>query len=386
MGLLPQEQPILRGISDVKIVADDKIPFLRGVFEKENYEVVYLPGKATGRADVADADAVITRTRTKCNASLLSGSRVKIAATATIGLDHFNTAELDELGISWCNAPGCNSWSVAQYVTAVITSLGSYYGKTIGVIGAGNVGSKVAACASALGMNVLINDPPRAEKEGAAGFVELAEIMENADFITFHVPLERDGKYSTYHMADEDFFSGLGKNVVFINSSRGEVADTTALKNALKTGRVVRAAIDVWENEPEIDLELLAAADIATPHIAGYSLDGKANGTIACVRKVAEKLGIENLKAWDCRKIVPVPDKGTEIIIPQSLTCREAVAYAVGYTYDVLYDTSLLKKSPHLFEELRGNYYIRREFSAFTVKNAGEEAGEILKKLGFVIR
>ena len=272
----------------MKIVADDKIPFLRGVFESAGCDVVYLAGKNTSCKDVADADAVITRTRTKCNASLLAGSKVKIVATATIGTDHFNIPELDDLGISRCNAPGCNSSSVAQYVTAALTCFGNCTGKTLGVIGAGNVGSKVVKCAQALGMNVLVNDPPREEREGKNGFVSLDEILEKSDFITVHVPLEKDGKYPTFHLCGDDFFGKLKKKIVFINSSRGEVVDTESLKKAIKSGKIEKTALDVWENEPQIDTELLALADITTPHIAGYSLDGKANGTIAVVRAVAE--------------------------------------------------------------------------------------------------
>ena len=370
----------------MKIVCDDKIPFLRGVFEQEQCEVLYLPGKAITGCDVADADAVITRTRTRCNAALLAESKVKIAATATIGIDHFNTGDLDRLGISWCNAPGCNSSSVAQYVTSVLTSFGNYSGRTLGVIGAGNVGAKVAACARALGMNVLINDPPRAEREGADGFVSLSEIVEKSDFITLHVPLERGGKYPTYHMCGDDFFASLRKNPIFINSSRGEVVDTAALKKALKNNSISRVALDVWENEPEIDLELLGSADISTPHIAGYSLDGKANGTIACVRAVSEKLNIENLKNWDCKSVVPFPEKGVDIIIPSGVVGNDAVKYAVQYTYDVMYDTAALKRSPERFEDLRGNYYVRREFPAFTVINADAEAADVLGKLGFIVK
>ncbi|MBQ7395864.1 MAG: 4-phosphoerythronate dehydrogenase [Lentisphaeria bacterium] len=368
----------------MKIVADDKIPFLRGVFEKAQCEVVYLPGKSILAADVADADAVITRTRTRCCRSLLAGSRVKIAATATIGLDHFNTVELDEMGISWCNAPGCNSSSVAQYITAVITRFGNYSGKTLGVVGAGNVGSKVVRCAGALGMKVLVNDPPRAEREGSENFATLEEIKAEADFITMHVPLEKDGRYPTFHLCDDGFFSSLGRKAVFINSSRGEVVDTEALKRALESGRISRAAIDVWENEPEIDTSLLERADIATPHIAGYSIDGKANGTTAVVRAVAEKLGIDELKNWSCQEIIPAPPGGCDIVIPAGVSGLDAVRYAVQSSYDVMRDTAALKECAGKFEELRGSYYIRREFPAFTVKNCDAAAAQILKTLGFV--
>lgn len=377
---------IRQGTFDVKIVADDKIPFLRGVFESAGCDVCYLAGKNTASSNVADADAVITRTRTKCDASLLAGSKVRIAATATIGLDHFNIAELDQLGIAWCNAPGCNSSSVAQYITSVITAFGNYQGKTLGVIGAGNVGSKVIKCAQALGMKVLVNDPPREEKEGKTGFSSLDEILENADFITLHVPLETTGKYPTWHLADDAFFAKLKKKAVFINSSRGEVTDTASLKRAILSGKLLKTALDVWENEPQIDKELLAAVDIATPHIAGYSLDGKANGTTAVVRAVAEKLGIDKLKNWSCQQEIPVPEKGVNIIIPSGLTGNDAVKYAVQFTYDVMFDSASLKSDISKFEELRGNYYVRREFPAFTVQNSDADAANILETLGFVTR
>ena len=160
---------------------------------------------------------------------------------------------------------------------------------------------------------------------------------------------------------------------------------TAEVKEALKNEQVSRAAVDVWENEPEIDLELLEMAEISTPHIAGYSLDGKANGTIACMRAVAEKLGLESLRNWDCKDIVPLPEKGVEIIIPEGVCGVEAVKYAVQYTYNVMCDTACLKNEPHRFEELRGNYYIRREFPVFTVVNADAETSAILKQLGFAI-
>ena len=369
----------------MKIVADDKIPFLRGVFESAGCEVVYLPGKSTFPETVRDADAVITRTRTRCGKSLLANSCVKIAATATIGLDHFNTAELDELGIAWCNAPGCNSSSVAQYITAVLTEFGGYAGKTLGVIGAGNVGKKVIKCAEILGMNVLVNDPPRAEAEGEAGFVSLDAIAERSDFITVHVPLERGGKFPTFHLCGGEFFEKVREGVVFINSSRGEAVDTTALKNALKSGKVSRCAVDVWENEPDIDLELLELAEIATPHIAGYSLDGKANGTIAVVRAVAEKLDIPALKNWDCKKSIPLPESGNKIVLPDGMSDTEQISFAVAASYDIMQDTAVLKTAPEKFEELRGNYKVRREFPAFAVSGASGNAVEILSRLGFDI-
>ena len=257
----------------MKIIADDKIPFLRDVMDS-HVEVVYLPGSKITPADVKDADAVITRTRTKCNAGLLTGSTVKFIATATIGYDHIDTAWCEANGISWTNAPGCNSSSVAQYISSVLLNLAckqkiSLRGKTLGVVGVGNVGSKIANVGEALGMRVLLNDPPRAEKEGSDRFVELTQVIAEADFITMHVPLEKGEKYPTYHLGDAGLFKAMKPGAFYINSSRGSVCDNQALKAALKQKTIAGAVLDVWEHEPELDLELLDLVDFGTPHIAG---------------------------------------------------------------------------------------------------------------------
>ena len=280
----------------MKIVIDNKIPFIRGVFEPFA-EVVYLPGAKTTPEDVRDADALITRTRTICNKSLLEGSKVRMIATATIGFDHIDTAWVESAGIAWTNAPGCNSWSVEQYIASVLVCLAEKHSLrledlTLGVVGVGNVGGKVAKIASLLGMKVLLNDPPRARKEGPDAFVSLDEVMERADIITLHVPLEKQGPDATMHLFDRERISRLKRDQFLINSSRGPVVDNAALLDALKAGAIRGAVLDVWEDEPAPDPELVAALDISTPHIAGYSADGKANGTTMSVQAVAKALGL----------------------------------------------------------------------------------------------
>ncbi len=280
----------------MKIVCDNRIPFIKGVLEPWA-EVVYLPGKDTTAADVRDADAIITRTRTICDEALLKGSKVKVIASATIGYDHIDTAWCESAGILWENAPGCNSWSVKQYVTSVLCTLAQRHGldlgrMTLGVVGVGNVGSKVAEAAGILGMEVLLNDPPRARREGAAGFCSLQEIIERADIITLHVPLTKEGEDATWHLFDAGRIAAMGKERILINSSRGAVVDGDALKAALASGQLKAAVLDTWEKEPDIDRDLLALLDIATPHIAGYSADGKANGTAAAVHRVSRVLGL----------------------------------------------------------------------------------------------
>ena len=360
----------------IKIVADDKIPFLRGILENVA-DVVYLPGAKTTPADVRDADALITRTRTICNRELLADSQVKFIATATIGFDHINVSEVESLGITWNNAPGCNANSVGQYVSCALQTLGmELEGKTLGVVGVGHVGSIICRCAEALGMKVLRNDPPRAEK-GETGFVSLEEVLESSDIVTLHVPLEYEGAYPTFHMADKRFFSAMRKGAFFFNAARGEAMESAALKAALRSGHLSAAVIDVWENEPAIDTELLDMAHIGTMHIAGYSTDGKANGTAASVRAVAKVLGIRELENW-APAVLPEPPE--EKIIP-FVSLKETLLH----TYDPRRDSRLLKNDVSSFEELRGSYPVRREFQAFTVTGAPGKERMILENLGFCI-
>ena len=260
----------------MKIVVDDKIPFIRQKLELLADEVVALRGADISADDVQDADALIVRTRTRCDASLLKDSKVQFVATATIGFDHIDTAYMKQAGIHWTNCPGCNAASVAQYGECSLLLLEREKGlvlreSTIGIVGCGHVGSKVKAVAERLGMRVLVCDPLLDD----ASFVSLDTIKHEADVITFHVPLTREGEYATYHMADDAFFHQLSRVPYIINTSRGEVVDNEALLAALNEGRVRDAVIDVWEHEPQLNLELLKRVYIGTPHIAGYSADGK---------------------------------------------------------------------------------------------------------------
>ena len=376
----------------MKIVIDDKIPFIRGVFEPYA-QVVYLPGASTTAEDVRDADALITRTRTKCNASLLEGSSVKIVFTATIGFDHIDTRWCESNGIIWRSAPGCNSGSVRQYIAAVLVTLCDRYGLnfkdvTLGVVGVGNVGSKVASVAGAMGMKVLLNDPPRERREGADGFSSLDEIIGNCNIITLHVPMQKTGPDATYHLFDGKTFDRMKKETILINSSRGPVVSNSDLKEALASGKIRAVALDVWENEPAPDPELASLLDIATPHIAGYSADGKANGTAAAVRGVAEVLGIEGLKGWSVPS-VPGPEVNTEFSINAAgLSFQQTIAKAILHTYDIGRDSDALRLSLESFEKLRGSYPIRREFEAFTINLSGGSPQEIqaLETIGFKVK
>jgi len=365
----------------LKIVADDKIPFLRGALEPVA-DVVYLPGGRIAREDLRDADALIIRTRTRCNRELLNGTPVRFIATATIGYDHIDRAYCDAAGIRWTSAPGCNAGSVRQYVVSALVNLAHNHHfdlteKTLGVVGVGHVGTQVAAAARTLGMTVLLCDPPRQDRGDAEPFVSMDEILAKSDLVTLHVPLTRDGGYPTFHLADDDFFAHLRPGAIFLNAARGEVCSNPALKNALKTGQVAAAVLDVWENEPDIDRELLARTEYATPHIAGYSADGKANGTTMSVQAVSRFFGLGQ-DDWRVMAVPPPPEP--EIVLPSGLAEAAALRLAVNRAYDLADDTRRLKAAPEQFEKQRGDYPLRREFGAFVVTGA---VSPVLAELGF---
>ena len=374
----------------MKIICDNKIPFLRGAFEPFA-EVVYLPGAQTTPEVVKDADALVTRTRTICNEALLKGSSVKAIATATIGYDHIDTAWCEANGIAWSNAPGCNSWSVKQYISSVLAVLAQRHGLrldalTLGVVGVGNVGSKVADVGRAFGMRVLLNDPPRERAEGPGAFVDLDTVLAESDIVTVHVPLTRSGADATWHLFDTARLAQMRPSQILINSSRGPVVDNQALKEALKRGALRAAVLDVWEGEPDLDPELVDLLDISTPHIAGYSADGKANGTTMSVRYLAGRLGLP-LTDWSASGI-PAPEKPLDFTIDASgKSAQEVLTEAVLYTYDVRRDSDALRADLGAFERLRGDYMIRREPSAFTLTllNGTPGLAERLEMIGFKV-
>ena len=349
----------------MKVIVDNKIPFIKEAIEKIADEVVYAPGKDLTPSLVKDADALIIRTRTRCNQGLLEGSKVKFIATATIGFDHIDTEYCREAGITWTNVPGCNSASVAQYLHSSLILLQESKGinlseATIGIIGVGNVGSKVAKVAQELGMRVLQNDLPREDKEGKQNFSSLQTLAKECNVLTFHVPLYKEGKYRTYHLADTAFFQSLKQKPVIINTSRGEVIETDALLNALETKLISDAIIDVWENEPAINLTLLKKVFLGTPHIAGYSADGKANATRMSLDALCRYFNIQA----DYQIIPPAPSQ------PQ--ITAETLSDAYLQIYDPRQDSNALKTHPELFEKLRGDYPLRREKKAYTILNHSE--------------
>jgi erythronate-4-phosphate dehydrogenase len=371
----------------MRIIIDNKIPYINGVLEPF-FEVIYLPGNLTTKQAVKDADALITRTRTICSKETLEGSRVKFIATATIGFDHIDVNFCEAAGIQWANAPGCNAESVNQYISSALFSWSmrknlALTGKTIGIVGVGQVGSRVAKTCEILGMNVLLNDPPRERGEGSLQFVSLESIREQADVITFHVPLNVDGVDCTYHMVSIDFLQNLPKKPLIINTCRGEVFDSEAVYKAMEADAISGMILDCWENEPDIDLRLLETADYGTPHIAGYSKDGKANGTRASVRAISRffSLGIDE---WEPSGVEP-PEQPVIELDGHNRCAESLLAEVIRSTYEIESDDAALRNNPQLFEQLRGDYPVRREFGCYSVRaiNVAPEILGKLEQLGF---
>lgn len=373
----------------MKIVVDDKIPYIKGVFEGKA-EVEYIPGTLIDSRHLKDADALIVRTRTKCNRELLEGSKVRFIATATIGFDHIDTEYCRSAGIEWTNAPGCNAESVNQYMASALTHWAGEKNillkeKTIGIVGVGNVGSKVARTAQILGMKVLLNDPPRARKEGPAEFVDLRNILAEADIISLHVPLNLEGLDKTWHMVNKCFLELWENPGLIINTCRGEVMDTHDIMTRIEKGKLEDYIIDCWEDEPDISLNLLEESFIGTPHIAGYSRDGKANGTAQCVQAVSRffKLGMDSFYP----DVIEAPFFPNIILDGSGKGEEEILSTAIQSTYDIKQDDRALRENPRDFEKLRGDYPVRREFHAFNITCSNVDQGTIksIRELGFTI-
>lgn len=345
----------------LKIVADRNIPFIAEAIG-ELGTAVYLPGDAVTPEVMRDADILLTRTRTKCDAALLDGSPCTFIGTATIGTDHIDLPYCASHGITVANAPGCNAPAVAQYVLAAVSRTlrpgETLADRTLGIIGVGNVGSILERWATGLGMTVLLNDPPR-EEAGTDGksYAGLEEIAEKCDVITVHTPLTREGRHATFHLINDEFLSMTRRRPMIINAARGPVTDTEALKRAFRSGKISALAIDCWEGEPAIDTELLDMAVVATPHIAGYSREGKVRGTSMVLDALAPHLA--------GRYGMDITAEKLKVSLPKiGLTPEVITADRIGY--DIEADTAALKsvptdKLPSTFESLRNNYPLRPE-------------------------
>ena len=363
----------------MKIVADENIPYVREAFGGVG-DVTTLPGREISGEAVRDADLLLVRSITWVGRELVEGSRVRFVATATIGEDHIDKAWLAEHGVSFASAPGSNAGSVTQYVSAALVALEERLGldlrgMRLGVVGVGNVGSRVARAARALGMEVVLNDPPleRALKVGhppqlpggvPTEFRPLAEIF-GCDVVTLHVPLTRKGPDKTYHLVDDRFFSRLQAGTILINTSRGSVVDGGDLKEALDSGRLAACVLDVWEGEPDIDVSLLERVFIGTPHIAGYSFDGKVNGTRMIYEAACRFLG--RAPEWDPTPLLPAPERPR---VEVDGAADGALNSTVRSVYDIMKDDAAMRglircepgERARFFDRLRKEYPRRREF------------------------
>lgn len=370
----------------MKIIADNNIPFLKGVAEFFG-DVTYLSGADFSKENIKDADTLIVRTVTRFDRKNLEGSNIKLICSATIGYDHIDTDYCENHGIEWRNAPGCNSGSVQQYIASALITIArkkqfSLKDKTIGIIGVGNVGTKVASICKLLGMRVILNDPPREKAEGVNEFVSIDKIKKEADIITFHTPLSKTDEFPTFHLADKTFFESLEKKPVIINSARGGIIDTEAVKQAVKDNLISGVIADCWENEPDIDLQYMEVTDIATPHIAGYSADGKANATRMSLTSLAEFWSLDKTPIDK----ITVPQVSNPIIEYNKFQGISTIENIILHTYNPLSDCVPFLNAPSQFSCLRGHYPLRREYSAYTIINSSNpDEAAALHAMGFNI-
>lgn len=357
----------------MKIIADQNIPFVKECFSSIG-DVTLVSGREIGPEMLNDAEILLVRSITKVNADLLDGSRIKFVATATIGTEHVDQDYLAANNIGFASAPGSNANSVAEYIIAALLALGKKYafrleGKSIGIIGVGNVGSIVERKCSALGMKVVLNDPPLQRKTGEAKYRPLDELYD-CDFISMHTPLTQDGPDPTYHLAGEAFFASLKQGAFFLNSARGKVQDEAALKAAMQNGKFGGVVLDVWETEPKVNPWLLRNVDLSTPHIAGYSYDGKVTGMVMIYQAAckyfslkARKTAADFLPAPEVFEITVTFDKLKE---DDEMLIHDIVQQIYTINRDDFNMREILLQPEHeqasWFDGLRKNYPIRREF------------------------
>ncbi len=378
----------------MKIIADANIPFVKECFSSIG-DVQVVDGREINREIVADADVLLVRSITPVFADLLTGSKVRFVATATIGFDHIDVGFLRHNHIGFASAPGSNANSAAEYVIAGLLEVGqkhriSLEGKSIGIIGVGNVGSRVAKKCEALGMKVFLNDPPLYRQTDDAKYLPIQELFD-CDFITMHTPLTFEGIDKTFHLADGNFFESLKEGCVFTNASRGGVVDSEALKASIQSGRLRAVVLDVWENEPKIETELLEMVDIGTPHIAGYSLDGKIAGLIMIYKSVCEYFGTE--PKFDMGDFLPEPQVKTIEINKDTNNKQDILSETVRKVYSIDGDDAMLRgifdesteNRGKFFDKLRKNYPVRREFQNTEVVVENGSLAEKLRGIGFKV-
>ncbi len=373
----------------LNILVDENIAMAEEVFSSLG-NVTLLSGSEITNKTVKNNDALIVRSVTKINKDLLENTNVKFVGSATIGVDHLDRKYLNEKNICYCNAPGSNSYSVAEYVITVLLNLAVKYDfrlkdKSIGIIGVGNIGSKVVDFAKAFGMNVLLNDPPLKILTNDKKYLPLKEVLD-ADILTLHVPYTKEGKHKTHHLFDIDTLKNLKEGTILINTARGSVIDNSALTEVLKTKKLI-TVLDVWENEPDINLRLLKQVEIGTPHIAGYSLDGKINGTKLIYKQLCTYLNKKPIYDFKTPSTNP-----NELILELNDTLEKTLLSIINSIYNINDDyNSLLKmleSGNNIFYDLRKNYNLRREFFNYVifVNSKYKAEKEILDKFRFNVK
>ncbi len=373
----------------MKILIDENMPYAEQLFSQLG-EVVLKSGRTLTADDLVDVDALMIRSVTKVNRTLIEkANRLKFVGTATAGMDHVDQSLLKERGIFFTAAPGCNKVGVAEYAFSVMMVLAQQHGfsvfdKTVGIIGGGQVGSYLQKCLEGVGIKTLLNDPPKQAQGDQRSFTDLDTLLEQADIITLHTPITRDGDNPTHHLINAERLEKLRADQILINAARGPVVDNSALKARLSKNDGFIAALDVFEFEPEVDMELLPLLAFATPHVAGYGLEGKARGTTMIFNSYCEFLGNElRAHASDLLPTAPVPT------VTLDREWDEATLHNITQLiYDVRKDDSLFRREidkPGAFDLMRKNYWDRREYSAVTL--VGDEQSNLspLKELGFQV-
>ena len=379
----------------MKIVADENIPLLTAFFEHFG-ELETFPGREISTEHVRDADILLVRSVTQVDKALLEGSAVKFVGTATIGIDHIDCDYLLDRQIGFASAPGCNANAVVEYVLSVLSVLSEWQSfrwqdKRVAIIGHGNVGSRLSARLKQCGVDTLCYDPYLAQGD-SENYVSFDDALQ-ADIISIHTPLTKSGDFPTYHMFGEQQLAQLADNVTIINTARGGVIDNCALKHHVRNKPQTTAVLDVWENEPNIDLELLPLVRLATPHIAGYSLDGKMRGTEMLYQQLSRFLGLPMRKKLE--QIMPEAPL-TKMAFSTEADSRWATRTALRACYDVRRDDQALRwallhsQQPvaKAFDQLRRNYPVRREFHTVKVqiKNKNSNLYTSFKQLGFKVK
>jgi erythronate-4-phosphate dehydrogenase len=379
----------------MRIVADAAIPLVEEAFRSLG-NVALIPSSGINTESINGADILLVRSENRVDRALLDGTSVRFVGTATAGIDHVDTDYLHQEGIDFCSAPGCNANAVKEYWTAAVLLLAKRYGlslkgMTLGVVGVGNVGSLVARAGLALGMEVILNDPPLADQTGESRFVELDPVLET-DFLTLHVPLTLDGPYPTCQLMTRQRLDRMKPTAFLLNTARGAVMDQVALGQSLKARKLAGAVLDVWQDEPKVDYSLMPLLELATFHIAGYSRDGKLKGTRAIYEGACQFLGEQPV--WSSLVSARLGAVVGQIDLSNSVTdLQELRRQAVEAAYDIALDDAALREGYSMtkaeqsrhFLRLRTGYRFRHEFGHTRVKVSSDEAGTCLEELGFAV-